>query len=261
MLVIPEKTLAFIPVNPIGDIKPFNGDVSTFLRPLNEDHTREWFTPNFYRCLPLSIGNMQGFVFSSPFDFVVVWDGTASIDGLKIYVDEDTIDEEIKDMNHVTVLSSFGHGICTMSIPVILKTPPGVNLMTIAPPNFPVPGISPMTGVVEADNLRFTFTFNFKVDLPNTPIKITKGYPIMGILPIPRYFCDEFTLVNGYDILDKDLIEEELSVVDENAVSREKQIEGYNQTGKDKPDRKYYKGFDAIGNKFEDHQLPKKKNS
>lgn len=261
MLIVPEKTLAFIPVLPVGDIKPFNGDISTFLKPLKEDHTRDWFSPLFYRCLPLSIGNMQGFAFSSPYEFTVIWDGTTSKQGVQIYINQDTVDEEIVGMNHVSIECAFGHGIFTMSLPIILKTPPGVNLMTIAPPNFPVPGISPMTGVVETDNLRFTFTLNFKIDLVNTPIKITKGYPIMGILPIPRYFCDSFTLVNGYDILDKDLVDEERDVVQENSLSRKKQNEEFNQTGKDKPDRMYYKGFDAKGNKFEDHQFPKKNNS
>jgi hypothetical protein len=258
MLNVPDKTIAFIPVIPSEGIKPFDGNISTFLKPLNEDHTRDWFTPPFYKCLPLSIGNMQGFAFSVPFEFTVVWDGSLKKEGLQIYVNEDTIDDEIKDMNHVFLMSSFGHGILTVSIPVILKTPPGVNLMTIAPPNFPVPGISPMTGVVEADNLRFTFTLNFKIDIANTPIKVTKNYPIMGILPIPRYFCDSFSLVNAYDIFDKDLVEEERTIAEENTVNRTNQNKVFEESGKVVADRLYYNGVDIRMNKFKDHQLPKK---
>ena len=111
--------------------------------------------------------------------------------------------QNFEKINHVTVSSDFGHGIFTMTFPLILKTPPNVNLMTIAPPNYPWPGISPMSGVVETDNLSFTFTLNFKIDLPNTLIKIEKDYPIMGIIPIPRYYCDSFELVNAYDILNE----------------------------------------------------------
>jgi hypothetical protein len=251
-MIVPEKTIVCIPVIPGNGLKEFNMDFSSFLIPLNSDHKRDWFTPHFYKCLPLSIGNMQGFAFKSPFEFDVVWNGSSRPEDLQIIVNDNTVIE--KDTNHVSVSSEFGHGIFTIHFPLILKTPPGVNLMTIAPPNYPVPGISPMTGVVETDNLRFTFTLNFKVDLVDTVIRITKDYPIMGILPIPRYFCDSFTLVNAYDVLDKDIIEEERQVVEEHNIRRIYQT----KNNKDS-DRIYYTGTDIRGNKFKDHQLPRKK--
>lgn len=252
-MIVPEKTIACIPVIPENGIKEFDMDFSSFFVTLNTDHKREWFTSHFYKCLPLSIGNMQGFAFKSPFDFEVVWNGGHSKEDLKIFINKDSGINE--DQNHVFVSSEFGSGIFTMHFPLILKTPPGVNLMTIAPPNYPVPGISPMTGVIETDNLRFTFTLNFKVDLINTVIRISKDYPIMGILPIPRYFCDSFTLVNAYDILDKDIIEEERQVVKEHSTKRIHQYE--NNEGRD---GSYYRGTDVRGKKFEDHQVPKKNN-
>ena len=204
-MIVPEKTIAVIPLIPYKGLKPFNMDLSTFIKPLNEDHKRDWFTSHFYKCLPLSIGNMQGFAFSVPFTFEVLWNGGSHPDDVKITIEDDA-DFDLKNTNHVHITSEFGHGIFTAHFPVMLKTPPGVNLMTIAPPNFPVPGISPMTGVVETDNLRFTFTLNFKIDLQSTIIKIEKNYPIMGILPIPRYFCDSFKLVNAYDIFDENIV-------------------------------------------------------
>ena len=247
MLVVPEKTIACIPIIPNESILPFNMDISSFLKPLNKNHKRDWFTPNFYKCLPLSIANMQGLAFSSPFSFDVFWDGGQSIDAISIKGYDDSGILNFDKMNHVSVSSHFGHGIFTINFPLILKTPPNVNLMTIAPPNYPLPGISPMSGVVETDNLSFTFTLNFKIDLPNTLIKIEKDYPIMGIIPIPRNYCDSFELLNAYDILNKNDIEEERQISYEHKLSRDKQNK----------DGRYYKGKDIRNNKFKNHQLPK----
>jgi hypothetical protein len=248
-MIVPEKTIACIPITPSDGYKEFDMNFLKFLKPLNENHERDWFTSHFYKCLPLSIGNLQGFAFSVPFDFSVIWNGGLQTEDIQIFdVKLDDIDTE---MNNVYVSSEFGHGIFTVHFPLILKTPPGVNLMTIAAPNFPIAGISPMTGVVEADNLKFTFTLNFKVDLVNVPITIPKDYPIMGILPIPRYFCDSFKMINAYDILDKDEIEEERRIANVHAKIR-------NQKNRDKgaADQQYFKGKDIENNKFKDHQLP-----
>ncbi len=251
MLTVPDKKIAFIPVIPNPGFKPFDMNISTFLKPLNKDHKRDWFTPNFYRCLPLSIGNMQGFVFSSPFTFHVEWNGGSSTKDVVLSFENDS-DFDISEMNHVNFSSEFGNGIFTAHFPVMLKTPPGVNLMTIAPPNYPIPGISPMTGVVECDNLRFSFTLNFKIDISNIKLTIKKGYPIMGILPIPRYYCDSFDLVNAYDIFNKEDVESERQIANDHSIYRDKQNKNnYGAEGS------YYRGMDFYKNKFKDHQLPK----
>ena len=252
-LVVPEKTIAIFPITPVEGLEPFDlKDVGLFLRPLNTSHKREWFTSNFYKCLPLSIGNMQGFVFSLPFRFDVLWNGGASPKDLAIRYDENEV-KRYHGKNFIQPSSEFGSGIITIHFPLILKTPPGVNLMTIAPPNYPVPGLSPMTGVVEADNLRFTFTLNLKVDLPNVPISIMANSPLVGMIPIPRYFCDDFELKNAYDIFDEKDIEDEKDVSKEHGERRDRD----NNINK-KKDGLYYRGYDVRGNKFEDHQLPKK---
>jgi hypothetical protein len=254
LLTVPDKTIAYIPVIPSNGIKPFDMNISKFLKPLNKNHKRDWFTPHFYKCLPLSIANMQGLAFSSPFSFDVFWNGGNGVEDLQLNIYDDSGIENITKVNHVAIISEFGYGIFTAHLPVMLKTPPGVNLMTISPPNYPTPGISPMSGVIETDNLTFTFTLNFKVDIPDTVIKIEKDYPIMGIIPIPRYYCDSFNLANAYDILDKDDIEEQRQICNEQGHSRAK-----SNNSDRKQDRRYFTGIDIRNNKFKDHQLPKDK--
>ena len=248
MITVPEKTLVAIPIKPDNGLKDFDMNLSTFLRPLNTDHKRDWFSPHFYHCLPLSIGNMQGFAFSLPFDLEVIWNGNNNRED--IYINAFNLNQDLEGMNHVHVRSEFGHGIFTVHMPILLKTSPGVNLMTIAPPNFPTPGITPMTGVIETDNLRFTFTLNFKVDVPNIQIIIKKDYPIMCLLPIPRRFSDSFQLVNGYDIMDKDWMEEERDIAHEHGILRNNNNYIIKDGTKYKPDAIYYKGKDVRGNKL-----------
>ena len=194
---------------------------------------------------------MQGFVFSLPYGFDVFWNGNNDINAIKINFHEDS--NKYHGINFIYPSSEFGHGILTIHFPLLLKTPPGVNLMTIAPPNFPVPGLSPMTGVIESDNLRFSFTLNIKIDLINTKITIQPNTALVGLLPIPRYFCDSFKLKNAYEVFEESVIKEEMNVANEHSIKR-------NISNKNgfKPDRIYYSGKDVIGNKFKDHQLPKK---
>jgi hypothetical protein len=251
-LTVPEKTIAFFPIIPHDGIKPFNlNDVGLFLKPLNTTHKRDWFDAHFYKCLPLSIGNMQGFVFSLPYKITLFWNGGNNVEDLIISYEEDF--KKYKNVNFIHPSSEFGHGILTIHFPLTLKTPPGINLMTIAPPNFPLSGLSPMTGVVESDNIRFSFTLNIKVNFPNAKIIIEKDTPLVGLLPIPRYFCDSFELKNAYDVFDKNVIEEEMKIVDKHNKQRDISNQNPGNT-----DRLYYSGQDIDGNKFKDHQLPKK---
>jgi hypothetical protein len=253
--VVPDKTIAMFPVIPDDGVEPFNiNDVSLFLKPLNTTHKREWFTSHFYNCLPLSIANMQGFVFSIPYEFDIFWNGENNTQGLIIKTYEDS--KKYCNKNFINLSSEFGHGILTIHFPLILKTPPGVNLMTIAPPNYPIPGMSVMSGVIESDNLRFTFTLNLKIDLPNLTIKVLPNTPLVGMIPIPRNYCDSFKLQNAYNIFDENIIKEEINVVKEHTDKRNNQ--NLHKLG---PDKLYFRGFDVKKNKFKEHQLPKKSKS
>jgi hypothetical protein len=205
---------------------------------------RDWFTPHFYKCLPLSIGNQYGFIIKSEFDFSFIWDGSDSPDGISFF--PNMLNKELED-KHPNIESHFGHGIITISTPFWLRTPPGVNLMTINPPNYVIPNITAMTGVVETDNLRRNFSFNLKIQIPNIEVKISAGSALAAFIPIPRYYADKFELKYAEDIFSEELIDEEIQAYSDTMISRF-------ELETEKAGRHYLLGKDIYENKFPDHQ-------
>lgn len=206
---------------------------------------RAWFTPYFYNCLPLVIGNQYGFVIKTEHSFEVEWDGGSSTDSLKIY------SSEVTEGLHPVLQSHFGEGILTLQLPFVLRTPPGVNLMTINPPNYVLPGITVMTGVVETDNLRRAFTANLKLNIAGLRIKIEKGAWLCGVLPIPRYYGDKFDLIRASEVFSEELVGEELKAFNDAKDQRKMLKEQDINQGLD---RDYFRGQDVYGNRFKDHQ-------
>ena len=244
---VPDKTIAvFTRNNALGEPVSMEQITKILSKPTK---TREWFTPHHYRCLPLTIGNQYGFVISSEFSFSVIWDGGPSPESLKISSDIDP--EDSKELIP-RVSSHFGSGILTVSPPFILRTPPGINLMTINPPNHVLPNVTVMTGVVETDNLRRNFTFNLKIQIPNIQVNFPAGVPLSGFIPIPRYFADEFVLKDAQDLFSIDTIVEEYDAADE-AERIRATAKTNNKYG---IDRNYLLGKDPYGNPFPDHQSP-----
>lgn len=251
-MIVPENKIVVIPTIADYGLIPFNIDeIGTFLKPLKNEKKRDWFDKHFYKCLPISIGNLQGFVFSLPFKFDVFWNGKQRPEDLffKFYDDE----KKFNNKSHIGIVSHFGHGIITIDVPVLFKTPPNVSLMTIAPPNFLTPGMNPLTSVIETDNLRFTFTLNIKMNIENTWIHVKKDSPLIGIIPVPRNFCDSFDIVYGKDIFDSKEIEQERLIAKEHKEKRKNLKNNSSYPW----DRTYFNGTDIRGNVFENfHQLP-----
>lgn len=235
---VPEKTLVVVPQPHIT-----NQEIEELLVPLTSLKKREWFNSHFYYCLPLAIGNIYGYIVKSERDITIHWDGTESVSGLVISQDMAGARRQRFD-NH------FGSGILTVQNLWHYRTPPGVNLMTITPPNFPQHGLMHMTAVIETDNLSRDFTFNLKVTKPNIYITIKAGDPIGAFIPIPRYFADKFEVKFANELYSPEQIQEEID--QGNEFSRQR-----NNEDKEMPHmagRKYFRGEDAWGKKFPDHQ-------
>ena len=207
--------------------------------------TRDWFSPSFYYCLPLTIGNLYGFTIHSAFSFNAIWDGTESPDGITFTFFE----SEIERQNKYPLMSShFGSGIITFDLPFHLKTPKNVNLMTINPTNYVIPNITVMTGVIETDNLQRDFTLNLKIQEPNRIVHIQKGDPLTSVIPIPRYFQDGFELKVAEDVFN------ELDIIDELQTTNDTYFQRI-LFEQNKAGRSYRKGQNVYGRTFPDHQV------
>jgi hypothetical protein len=203
--------------------------------------------------LPLAIGNQYGYVITCEYDFAVLWNGGNSVHDLKILL-PNHITDNAKHF-YPRIESHFGHGILTINPPFFIRTPTGVNTITMSPPNYILPGITTMVGVIETDNIRRNFTFNLKIHLPNVQIAIPKGTPIAAFMPIPRYFADSFDMRFADDVFSEEIVIEELQAQEDAAIKR-LDIEYIS----DPPvGRDYFMGRDIYGNEFKDHQLPKRK--
>jgi hypothetical protein len=232
-------------------IIPFPGETyeetkyQEVLQPLKGEIRRDWFNSHFYYCLPLNIGNQYGFIVRSYYDFDATWNGQMGVPN------DITIDVHGYDNGRVQVLESgFGSGILTIQNHFHLKTPPGINLMTIQPPNMFVPGTVSMTGVIETDQLRRDFTFNLKLTDPGRKISFKKGDPLGAFIPIPRYFVDGFDLGLASEHFDADIIKNEAHDGDELGRQRNNEdLSRPHQAG-----RKYFDGEHAFGEKYFDHQ-------
>jgi hypothetical protein len=237
---VPENKILTISNN-IGD----DGNYKNIVKSLKGNIKRDWFNSHFYYCLPINIGNQYGFVIESIRDFEVEWDGTYDKAG---DVAINFLNEDNSYSQFIT--SSFGNGVLTIQNDFSLKTPPGINLMTIQPPNMYIPGMIAMTGVIETDQIRRDFTFNLKITHPKEKIVVKKGDPLGAFIPIPRYFVDNFEVDNVDNYFDQQLHLNEKN--DGSELARQRANED-----KQKPHesgRKYFNGEHAFGERYSDHQ-------
>lgn len=240
MIKVPENKLVTIPEN-----DSFNNSVELIVEPFKGNKKRDWFIKHAYFCLPLVIGNQYGFGIKSLKTFSVEWDGGEYPNNTKV-----EILEEGDNPSYQSINSHFGMGTVTIQNRFTFRTPPDVNLMTINPPNYWIDGIQHMTGVIETDNLRRDFTFNLKVTRKNEKIIINKGDFIGCVLPIPRYFVDNFELVKGNDIFNNEEIKIEQQAMSDFGIERStKDVKKPHGNG-----RRYFNGEDVYGCPFSDHQ-------
>lgn len=130
-----------------------------------------------YRCTPLVVANGFGWEILSPVGFSAIWNGSQDKAGLVVLEDIGTTPP---------AHSHFGEGILTFSMPFVLRTDPGTDLIVQGPLNRPKDAIAPLTGIVESDWGPFSFTMNWKFTRAKTAIRFAKGEPFCHIIPIMR---------------------------------------------------------------------------
>lgn len=180
------------------------GDMPVEVAPVERDWMDATHLRFAYRCLPLAIANRSGWVIRNPATFVAVWNGgpaktdtqlnfNPSQDGFESYQTYTTITlntppkpaEPIRPPDP-RILSHFGAGVITFSIPYLFRTPKSVNLWVKGPANYIKDGVQPLEGVVESDWVASTFTMNWKLTRPRMPVTFRVGEPICMLVPVPR---------------------------------------------------------------------------
>jgi hypothetical protein len=237
---VPENTILVIP-SAIGT----DGSYKTILESMKGNVKRDWFNDHFYYCLPINIGNQYGFIVKSTKTFEMTWDGSKDNSNDILF---NFIEEDLHAGQNIT--AGFSNGVVTIQNNFALKTPPGVNLLTIQPPNLFLPGCAAMTGVIETDQIRRDFTFNIKITVPNMVIRVNKGDALGAFIPIPRYYVDKYEVLSVLDVFPEELHQNEIA--DAAEFGRQRQDED-----KAKPHecgRKYFRGEHALGKSFSDHQ-------
>lgn len=143
---------------------------------------REWMDATHqryvYRCLPLVLANQAGWIIRSPVSVTARWNGGSQLKDLRLWFPKGRQDRRI--------LSHFGVGILTFTIPFLFRTPPGVNLWVKGPSNQLKDGIQPLEGIVETDWTEATFTMNWKMTRPDHTVRFAAGEPICMIVPLQR---------------------------------------------------------------------------
>ena len=237
---VPENKILVIPNTLKGD-----GRYQDIIEPLKGKPKRDWFNPHFYYCLPLNIGNQQGFVIKSLRDFDVYWDGREN-ESQDVHIK--FLNDDNQDAQHFQ--GGFSQGVLTIQNYFHLKTPPGINLMTIQPPNMYIPGTVAMTGVIETDQIRRDFTFNLKITTPNTVIQIRKGDPVGAFIPMPRRYADKFEIDLASNYFTDEVINNEH---EEGARLSEERL-GSDKERPHESGRRYFNGVHSDGKPYTDHQ-------
>lgn len=234
---VPDNLILVVPHSHDND-----GFWEEVIVPLKGKTKRDWFNTHFYFCLPLVIGNQYGFGIQSLRDFTLYWEGGDN--EVKI----DYLNSDNKEKQFIT--NGFRNGVVTIQNSFALKTPPGINIMTIQPPNSFIQGCAAMTGVIETDNIRRDFTFNLKITVPNIEITVKKGDLVGAFIPIPRYFVDNFEVKFVEDVFSHDIRVRESD--DANALGKERaEIDAKNKNG---IGRRYFNGENPDDTKYKNHQ-------
>ena len=156
-----------------------------------------------YRCLPLAIANQAGWLIHNPATFTawVGWRAAASRTSQLHFGAAPSSPWSFSIDSHslaggstvadARIISHFGSGVLTFSIPFLFRTPPGINLWVKGPTNYFKDGVHPLEGIVETDWLPATFTMNWKITRPHHPIRFERGEPICMVVPLPRGLSED----------------------------------------------------------------------
>lgn len=233
---------------------------------------RDWMDRSIqrfaYRCLPLAIANRAGWMIRNPTTFMAVWNGGLNKQDVEIHFNPPP--DPLAPFRASTtaapagptpapatdgrIISHFGSGVVTFSIPYLFRTPRSINLWVKGPTNYIKDGAQPLEGIVETDWGPSTFTMNWKLTRPRQPVVFRAGEPICMIVPVPR------GLAEGLDPV-RTPIEADPRTLEEYRAwerSRSQFLDGLRESDPETTRRgwqkDYFKGQTPTGEAVSDHQ-------
>ena len=86
--------------------------------------------------------------------------------------------------------SQFGEGIITWNTPFLFQTKPeGSRLLVCGPINYFKALAHPLTALIESDWMSMSFTMNWKIMVPNQPVRFDAGEPLFQAIPLVGNVC------------------------------------------------------------------------
>lgn len=137
-----------------------------------------------YRCLPLTIINQTGLWITNPVGFTALWQGIDNPGSIRF--EFDVAGETWSSW----INNQFGAGIITWNTPFLFRTRPrGSRLLVCGPANMFKTFVHPLTALIESDWMSMSFTMNWKVMMPNMPIRFEEGEPLFQVIPLASNVC------------------------------------------------------------------------
>jgi hypothetical protein len=126
------------------------------------------------RCLPMHMANQAGWFLLNDRPFRALWRGGNMPSDIVL---------ERTGQPPYSVLSHFGHGILTFTMPFLFRTPPGTAMLIRGPANSPKDGIVPLEGLVETNWAAATAAMSWKFTRDNVWVEFARDEPISMLVP------------------------------------------------------------------------------
>ncbi len=223
------------------------------------DWQRDWMdaTPHryAYRCLPLTIMNQTGWWINNPVGFTATWRGQTQPGGIDFQFDA------AAELWEKWINSQFGEGIITWNTPFLIRTKPeGSRLLISGPANYFKANAHPLTALIESDWITMSFTMNWKIMVPNQPVRFDFGEPLFQAIPLATNICADLEAASvSYQKLSDN---PEILRAYEHWDQDRRRFHEQKIAGAVKPNdwqKDYFQGRDSSGNESATHHMTKVK--
>jgi len=223
------------------------------------DWQRDWMNATplryAYRCLPLTIINQTGWWVKNPVGFTATWRGQTQPGGIDFHFDT------APQIWGQWINSQFGEGIVTWNTPFLFRTKPeGSRLLICGPVNYFKANAHPLTALIESDWISMSFTMNWKIMVPNQPVRFEAGEPLFQAIPLASNVCADLedASVSYQKLTDNPELHRAYREWDQGR----RRFHDQKAAGEVKPNewqKDYFQGRDAVGQETTSHHMTKVK--